>query len=107
MTQQWAHASGIIIFDAAGAESLRYQYGDRSIRRTTFDSNWERHHPNKIGSLTDQVLLFCYHYDPAAGKYTFAIVNALRVAGTALVPALGLFMFVNLRRDRRQALRHS
>jgi protein SCO1/2 len=97
-TQQWAHASGIMILTPQGLIS-RYQYGieysGKDLRLSLLDSS-----ANKIGSITDQMLLFCYHYDPTKGKYTFAIMNALRVAGTASVLALGLFMFVNLRRDR-------
>ncbi len=97
-TKQWAHASGIMILTPQGLVS-RYQYGieysKNDLRLSLVDSS-----ANKIGSITDQMLLFCYHYDPTKGKYTFAIMNALRVAGTASVLALGLFMFVNLRRDR-------
>ena len=47
---------------------------------------------NKIGSLADQVLLFCYHDDPASGKYTATVLGALRVAAivTLLVIIGGL-----------------
>ncbi len=97
-TKQWAHASGIMILTPQGLIS-RYQYGieysKNDLRLSLVDSS-----ANKIGSITDQVLLFCYHYDPNKGKYTFAVMNALRVGGTASVLVLGLFMFVNLRRDR-------
>lgn len=104
-TNQWAHASGIVILTPQGRVA-RYQYGieysKNDLRLSLVEAS-----ANKIGSLTDQVLLFCYHYDPLAGKYTFAVVNSLRVGGSAVVLALGLFLFVNLRRDRREALKHS
>lgn len=104
-TQQWAHASGIVILTPQG-RIARYQYGieysDKDLRLSLVEAS-----ANKIGSLTDQVLLFCYHYDPKAGKYTFAVMNSLRVGGLGVVTAVGLFMIVNLRRERRNSMRHS
>jgi hypothetical protein len=44
---------------------------------------------NKIGTPADQVLLFCYHYDPMTGKYGMAITQVTRALGTATVLALG------------------
>ena len=43
----------------------------------------------RIGSPVDQVLLYCFHYDPATGKYTAASLNLLRAAGVLTVLALG------------------
>jgi protein SCO1/2 len=51
------------------------------------------------------LLLYCYHYDPLTGKYGLIIMNVLRLAGTATVLALGGFVLVMLRRDRRAGLR--
>jgi protein SCO1/2 len=104
-TNQWAHASGIVILTPQGRVA-RYQYGieysKNDLRLGLVEAS-----ANKIGSLTDQVLLFCYHYDPSKGKYTLAVVNSLRVAGSALVLGIGLFLFINLRRERQEAARHS
>lgn len=104
-TNQWAHASVIVTLTPRGRVA-RYQYGIEYSNRDTELGLVAASH-NKIGSLTDQILLFCYHYDPHSGKYTFAVMNALRVGGSAIVLAVGLFVFGNLRRDRREALRHS
>ncbi|MCS6926317.1 MAG: SCO family protein, partial [Candidatus Binatia bacterium] len=57
---------------------------------------------NRIGSPIDQVLLFCYHYDPTTGKYGLLIMNVLRLAGLATVVALGTFIVVMIRRERRR-----
>jgi len=54
---------------------------------------------NKIGNLGDQVLLYCYHYDPRTGKYGAIISNMLKLAGLATMLILGTFMFVMFRRD--------
>jgi protein SCO1/2 len=51
------------------------------------------------GSPIDQVMLYCYHYDPSSGKYGLVIMNVLRLAGLLTVGALATFMFVMFRRD--------
>ena len=51
------------------------------------------------------MLLFCYHYDPESGKYGFAIMNIVRLAGVLTVLGLGTFILMSLRRERRQAQR--
>jgi protein SCO1/2 len=55
---------------------------------------------NKIGSLTDQLLLYCYHYDPATGKYAW-VVNIYRWAGGATVVCIVGLIFILRRRSRR------
>jgi protein SCO1/2 len=58
----------------------------------------------KIGSPVDRLLLLCFHYDPATGKYNLAIMSVLRLLATATVLSLGTFLFVMFRRDRRKAI---
>jgi protein SCO1/2 len=95
----WAHASGIFIATPDGKIS-RYIYGvyypDRDVRLSLVEAS-----ANKIGTLNDQVLLFCYHYDPKNGKYGLVIVNIIRLLCTATVLILGAFIFTMLRRERR------
>jgi protein SCO1/2 len=57
----------------------------------------------KIGSPIDQLLLFCYHYDPVTGKYGLLITNVIRLAGAATVVILGAFILIMLRRERSNA----
>jgi len=57
---------------------------------------------NKIGSLVDQVLLYCYHYDPSSGKYSVLILRVLRLAGVATMLLLGGFILLMLRVDAKQ-----
>lgn len=99
--QQWAHASGIILLTPDGRVS-RYFYGinyeKHDLRLGLVDSS-----NRKIGTPVDQILLFCYHYDPTRGKYGFAVVNALRAGGTATAVLLGAFLFVSFRRERKGA----
>lgn len=98
-TKQWAHATGLMVLTPE-ARISRYLYGvdyqPRDMRLALVEAS-----KNKIGRLTDQILLLCYHYDPAQGKYTVAVLNTLRLAGSATVALLGAFVFISLRRDRR------
>ena len=57
----------------------------------------------KVGNIGDQVLLYCYHYDPRTGKYGAVIANILKLAGLATMLILGTFMFVMFRFDRKTA----
>jgi protein SCO1/2 len=97
---EYAHASGIMILTPQG-KLARYFYGieysTRDVRLALVEAS-----ANKIGSPVDQLLLYCYHYDPVTGKYGLLIMNTIRLAGLATVLALGVFMFVMFRRDRLQ-----
>ena len=57
---------------------------------------------NKVGNIGDQVLLYCYHYDPRTGKYSAVISNILKLGALGTMLILGTFMFVMFRADRRQ-----
>jgi protein SCO1/2 len=97
-TRQYAHASGIMLVTPQGRLS-RYFYGiefaPRDLRLGLVEAS-----TNKIGSLTDQVLLFCFHYDPAQGKYGFIIMNVIRLCGVLFVLTVGALILWMLRRDR-------
>jgi protein SCO1/2 len=54
---------------------------------------------NKIGSVVDRVLLFCYHYDPRTGKYGAVVMNLVRLAGVVTVLVIGGFLLVMHRRQ--------
>ncbi len=97
-TDLFSHASAIIVATPEGKLS-RYFYGieysPRDLRLGLVEAS-----QNQIGSFVDQVLLFCFHYDPVQGKYSLVILNALRAAGVVTVLAIVAFLWVMLRRDR-------
>ncbi|GBC83575.1 hypothetical protein HRbin10_02725 [bacterium HR10] len=99
-TGQFAHASGIMVLTPQGRVA-RYFYGieyaPRDLRLGLVEAA-----QGKIGSPVDQLLLYCYHYDPKTGRYSMLIMNVLRLAGAATVLALGSFMLVMFRRERRK-----
>jgi protein SCO1 len=96
-TDEFAHASAIMVLTPKG-KIARYFYG---IEYSVRDLKWAlmEASQNRIGSLVDQVMIFCFHYDPTSGKYGFAIMNTLRVAGLLTVLLLGGFIFLMLRRE--------
>jgi protein SCO1/2 len=100
-TGQYAHASGIMVLTPEG-KVARYFYGveyaPRDIRLGLIEASQE-----KIGSPVDQVLLYCFHYNPLTGKYSFAIMSVLRVAGALTVLAIAGLLFFFIRRDKRVA----
>lgn len=96
---QFAHAAGILLLTPEG-KTARYLYGvefsPRDLRLGLVEAA-----AGKIGSPVDQLLLYCYHYDPLTGTYGMVIMNVLRLAGLATVLTLGTYMAVMLRRERR------
>jgi len=98
ITKQYAHASGIMVITPEGKIS-RYFYGidykPKDLRLGLVEAS-----KNKIGNFADQVLLFCFHYDPINGKYGLVIANVTRVVASASVLALAGLIFVLLRRER-------
>jgi protein SCO1 len=101
LTNQYAHSSAIMVLTPAGRID-RYFYGidypARDVRLGLVEASNER-----IGTPTDQVLLYCFHYDPTTGKYALVVMNVLRLAGLMTVFVLGTFMIVMFRREFRSA----
>ena len=95
---QFAHATAIMVLTPQGRIS-RYFYGvdfpPKDLRMGLVEAS-----QGKIGNPIDQVLLYCYHYDPATGKYGAVIANILRLAAAATILILGGFLFIMFRLDR-------
>jgi protein SCO1/2 len=101
-TKLYAHAAGIVVATPDGRLS-RYYYGIDYPARD-LQAEVTRAGAGEIGSPISGLLLFCYDYDAATGKYTLSIVRLTRVLGVATVLALGSFLFVMFRRDRVRRL---
>ncbi|MEW6272682.1 MAG: SCO family protein [Thermodesulfobacteriota bacterium] len=103
---EYAHPSGIVLLTADGRVS-RYLFGiefsPRDLRLGLVETA-ER----KIGSVVDQALLFCFHYDPAMGRYSAVALNAVRIGGALTVLAMVVLIGGALLREtsRRRAARH-
>lgn len=102
-TATFAHASAIYVLTPEGKLSKYFygvDYSPKDMRLGLVEAS-----ANKIGSAVDQVLLFCYHFDPTSGKYTLVAMDLLRAVGAATVLLLGGFVLIMLRRDRQKGHR--
>ncbi len=94
---QFAHAAGIVLVTPQGRISQYYygvEFSARDMRLGIIEASG-----NRIGSLADQVLLYCYHYDPRVGRYGAVITNIVRLAGVATVLILGSSLIILFRRE--------
>ena len=89
---QFAHATAIMVLTPEG-KIAQYYYGvefaPKDLRLGLIQAS-----ENKIGTVVDQVLLYCYHYDPDTGKYGAIISRVLQLAAGATVLILGTFLIV-------------
>jgi len=96
-SKQFAHPSGIMLLTPEGKLS-RYFYGityaARDLRLGLVESA-----AGKIGSPVDEILLYCYHYDPATGKYGLLISRVIRIAGVLTVLVMTVAIVILFRRE--------
>ena len=95
----YVHTAGFILLTPAGKISRYFfgiEYPARELKYALATAA-----ESKIASPIDRVVMFCYEYDEKTGKYTFAIMSAIRVLGVATALALGGFLIAMVRRDRR------
>ncbi len=96
-TGQFIHAAGIMIVTPAGRIAQYYygvEFSPKDIRLGLIEASRD-----KIGTLVDQVTLYCYHYDPKTGRYGAVVTNIMRLAGAATMLILGGFLIVMFRRE--------
>lgn len=93
----FAHASGVMVLTPDGRIS-RYFYGveypGRDLRLGLVDAS-----AGKIGTPIDHVLLFCYHYDPAAATYSASILKIIRLGGVLTILCLVGGILISRRRE--------
>ncbi len=96
---QWAHASAIMVITPDG-RLARYFYGveysARDLRLAIVEAA-----QGKVGTMVDQILLYCFHYDVTAGKYSLAVLNIMRAGGVLTVLALLGFWLAAYRENRK------
>jgi protein SCO1/2 len=100
-SEQYVHASAIMVLTPQGRVSKYFygiEYPPRDVRLGLIEASG-----GKIGTPVDQVLLYCYHYDPHAGKYSMVVMNVLRLAGIVTVTLLLGFIVVMWRRDLKKS----
>jgi protein SCO1/2 len=101
--QQFAHATGIMVLTPEGHVSQYYygvEYSPKDLRLGLVEAS-----QNRIGTVVDQVLLYCYHYDPRTGRYGAVITNILKVAGIATILILGSVLVLLWKHEPRPQAR--
>ena len=96
-SKQFAHASAVMVLTPNGKISRYFygiQYPSRDMRLGLVEAS-----EGKIGSPVDQVLLFCYHYDPVTGKYGLLISRVIKASGLLTVLAIGILVLVLSRHE--------
>lgn len=94
-SDQYAHATAIMVLTPEGRISKYFygvEYAPKDLRLALVQAS-----DHKIGSVVDDVLLYCYHYNPETGKYGAIVTRVLRLAGLATILALGMFWLVMYR----------
>jgi len=94
-TKQFAHYSGIMLLTPEGKISRYFygiQYPSRDLRLGLVEAS-----EGKIGTPADQILLFCYHYDPSTGKYGLLISHVIQAGGALTVLILGIAILLLFR----------
>jgi len=97
-TKQFAHASLIMVLTPDGRLAQYFygiEYPSRDLRLALVEAARQR-----IGNLVDQALLYCYHYDPATGRYGAVAMNILRLGGVVTVFLIASFILISIRRER-------
>lgn len=98
---QFAHSSAIEIATPAGKISQYYMgvgYSPKDLLLTLVEASGY-----KIGSPVDQIMTYCYRYDPALQRHSLAVARAVQVGGMITMACLGSFMFISFRRDMAMA----
>ena len=96
-SKQFAHASAIMVATPEGRLSHYFygiDYAPKELRLALVEAS-----EGKIGSPVDQLILYCYHYDPATGKFA-PVMGVVRVAGVLTVLGLVALIVVLGRRAR-------
>jgi len=95
-TGQFAHATAIMVLTPEGKIAQYFygvEYAPKDLRLALVQAS-----ENKIGTVVDQLLLYCYHYDPATGKYGAIISRVLQISAAATILVLSILIAVLFRR---------
>jgi protein SCO1/2 len=97
---QFAHASSIQIVTPWGKLAQYYmgvEYSPKDLRLGLVEAS-----ANHIGTPVDNILTYCYHYDPQTNKHSLIVARVVQLGGLVTVGVLGGFMLLMFRRDARK-----
>lgn len=99
-SKQYAHGSAMMIVTPEGKLSKYFfgiEFAPKDVKFALMEATESR-----IGTVVDQIMLYCFHYDPKRGKYGPYIVNMLRIGASATIIALGAFYVSMRKRSKRK-----
>jgi protein SCO1/2 len=101
-SKQFAHASVIILITPEGKVARYFfgvEYAPKEMRLGLVEAS-----ENKVGTLADALLLYCFHYDPTTGKYGLVVMNIIRLGGIlTIVGIIGLLLLMRRQNRKRQS----
>jgi protein SCO1/2 len=104
-SKQWAHATGVLLL-APDGRMARFLPGIEPFPRDLQFALLEASQ-GQIGTIVDRVVLYCYQYNEASGRYGAAIMRTLRLSAVGTMIALASFVVFSLRRERKAAPSHT
>lgn len=100
-SKQFAHASAIMLLTPEGKISRYYfgvEYAPKELRLGLVEAS-----ENKVGTIADALLLYCFHYDPSTGKYGLVIMNLVRFGGAlTIIGLVGMILLLKRQNRKRQ-----
>ncbi|MEX1054499.1 MAG: SCO family protein, partial [Rhodothermales bacterium] len=98
--QEFAHPTALMFLDGNGRVS-RYVYGveykPRDVRAALVEAS-----EGKVGTAMDQVILYCFQYDPNANSYVLHAVNLMKIGGLLTLLLLGTMLYLLRHRETRR-----
>jgi len=104
-TDQYNHPAGLMVLTPHGKLSRYFfgvQYDPNTVKLALIEAS-----QNKIGTLTERILMYCSAYDPTRGRYGLVIIRVLQLAAFATLAAVGTLLFVLFRLERLRARKPS
>lgn len=99
--QQFAHPAGVVVLTPTGRIASYLEgvgYNGAAMRQAIEQAGVEQ-----VAAAPSPILLLCFHYDAATGKYTLEIYKLLRVmAVMTLVGIAGLLALLHRKRGRQR-----
>lgn len=95
--QEYVHPAAILFVSPEG-RITRYLHGiefsPRDVRTALVEAS-----EGRVGSVLDQVVLYCFRYDPQSGSYVPYAMNIMKLGGALTLLVLGTALFFFWRRE--------
>jgi protein SCO1/2 len=99
---EYVHPAVLTLLSPEG-KVARYLYGleypAKTIRLGLVEAS-----EGRVGSSLDKLVLYCFHYDSAEGRYAPVAARIMQLGGGVSLVVLAGFLTVLIRRDKKRAL---